>query len=90
MIDLKQELEKLIMLISGRCLLRKEVRQKMFDESITLFHELADNGLCLTSVLFPYAPTMANQRRDRAYAKLLEMLNGIVRSHKSYNEPGGE
>lgn len=86
MIDLKQELEKLLMLISGRCLLGKEVRQNMFDEFITLFHELTDNGMCLISVLFPYAPTLANRRRDRAHAKVSEMLNGIVRSCKSYNQ----
>lgn len=85
MVDLKQELDKLLMLISGRCLLGKEVREKMFDEFFTLFHELTDNGMCLTSVLFPYAPTPANRRRDRARAKLSEMLTEIVRSRKRYD-----
>jgi len=85
MVDLKQELDKLLLLISGRCLLGKEVREKMFDEFFTLFHELTDNGMCLTSVLFPYAPTPANRRRDRARAKLSEMLTEIVRSRKRYD-----
>jgi sterol 14-demethylase len=85
MVDLKQELDKLLMLISGRCLLGKEVREKMFDEFFTLFHELSDNGMCLTSVLFPYAPTPSNRRRDKARAKLSEMLTEIVRSRKKYD-----
>ena len=70
MVDLKQELDQLVMLISGRCLIGKEVRKKMIDEFITLFNELINNGMCLTSVLFPYAPTPANRRRDQARAKL--------------------
>jgi sterol 14-demethylase len=60
MVDLKQELDQLLMLISGRCLIGKEVREKMLDEFITLFNELINNGMRLTSVLFPYAPTPAN------------------------------
>ncbi|OEL27088.1 Obtusifoliol 14-alpha demethylase [Dichanthelium oligosanthes] len=84
-IDLKWELAQLLMLISSRCLLGREVREKMFKEVYTLFHELSDNGLRLTSVLFPYAPTLANYRRDRAHAKLSEMFTKIVRSRKSSN-----
>ena len=85
MVDLKQELDQLLMLISGRCLIGKEVREKMLDEFITLFNELINNGMRLTSVLFPYAPTPANRRRDQARAKLSEMLIEIVRLRKSYN-----
>jgi sterol 14alpha-demethylase len=82
-IDLKQELEKLLVLISSRCLLGKEVREKIFDEFFTQFHEMTDSGTSLTSVLFPYAPTSTNRRRDRARAKLSEMLTRIVRLRKS-------
>ncbi|KAF8653472.1 hypothetical protein HU200_062218 [Digitaria exilis] len=77
-VDLKWELAQLLMLISSRCLLGREVREKMFKEVYTLFHELSDNGLRLTSVLFPYAPTLANYRRDRAHAKLSEMFTKIT------------
>ncbi|KAL6841656.1 hypothetical protein ACP4OV_028595 [Aristida adscensionis] len=84
-IDLKQELEQLLMLITGRCLLGKEIREKMFDEVYTLFHELINNSLCLSSVLFPYLPTLATYRRDRARAKLSKMFRDVVRSRKSSN-----
>ncbi|CAL4893601.1 unnamed protein product [Urochloa decumbens] len=84
-IDLKHELGLLLMLISSRCLLGKEVRDKMFDEIHTLFHEL-DNGMHISSVLFPYAPTPVNRRRDRAHSKLSQIFAEIVRSRRSSNQ----
>ncbi|KAF8765617.1 hypothetical protein HU200_008108 [Digitaria exilis] len=75
-IDLKYEFSMLLMLISSRCLLGKEVRNKMFDEIHTLFNEL-DNGMRLSSVMFPYAPIPVNRRRDRAHSKLSEIFTEI-------------
>ena len=82
-VDLKHEFEKLIMLISSRCLLGKEVREKMFGEFSMLFRELYSGTMHLTSVLFPYAPSPANRRRDRARSKLSKILIDIVRSRKA-------
>ncbi|KAL6841653.1 hypothetical protein ACP4OV_028592 [Aristida adscensionis] len=82
-VDLKHELEQLLTLISSRCLLGKEVREKMFDEVFSLFHELIKNGLRLTSVFFPYAPMPTNRRRDKARARLSRIFIDIVRSRKS-------
>ncbi|KAL6841659.1 hypothetical protein ACP4OV_028598 [Aristida adscensionis] len=84
-VDIKEELERLLMLISGRCLLGKEVREKMFGEVLTLLHQLFDNGLRLTSLFFPYAPTLANVRRDKARMKLSELFSKVVRSRKISN-----
>lgn len=81
-VDLKHEFEQLLMLISSRCLLGKEVREKMFDEFYTLFRDI-ENGVNLVSVFFPYIPIPANRRRDRARVKLIELLSEIVRSRKS-------
>ncbi|CAL4987349.1 unnamed protein product [Urochloa decumbens] len=82
MVDLKQELSQILMLIAGRCLLGKEVREMIFGEVVTLFDELFDNSTRLTSVLFPYAPTLATYRRNRAQTKLSELFTEIVRSRK--------
>jgi sterol 14-demethylase len=84
-VDLKQELEQLLMLISARCLLGKEVRENMFDEVFSGFHELTENSLQLISLLFPYAPTPMTRRRDRACAMLSSIFTEIVRSRKSSN-----
>ncbi|KAK3161676.1 hypothetical protein QOZ80_1BG0080070 [Eleusine coracana subsp. coracana] len=80
-VDLKHEFEQLIMLIASRCLLGTEVRENMFGEVHTLFRELY-NGMGLTSVLFPYALTLANRRRDKARVKLSEIFTKIFRSRK--------
>lgn len=86
MVDLGKELEQVLMLISGRCLLGKEVRDNMFGDFFTLFNEMIDNGINLTNAMFPFAPTPTNQRRDRARAKISEMLIKIVRSRRSSNQ----
>lgn len=83
MVDLKQELDQLLMLISGRCLLGKEVREMIFGEVLTLFDELFDSSTRIASVLFPYAPTLATCRRNMARTKLSELFANIVRSRKS-------
>lgn len=85
-VDLRHELQHLLTLISGRCLVGKEVREGMFDEFFTLFHDMIDNGTHLVTVLFPYAPTPMTHRRDRARAKLSEILTDIVRSRKRSNQ----
>ncbi|KAL6654837.1 hypothetical protein ACP70R_008302 [Stipagrostis hirtigluma subsp. patula] len=82
-VDLKQELDQLLLLISAQCLLGKEVRANMFSEVFTLFHEMINNGTNLINVVFPYAPTMMNHRRDKAHTKLSKMFAEIVRSRKS-------
>ncbi|CAO2142088.1 unnamed protein product [Urochloa humidicola] len=84
-IDLKQELEQLLMLISARCLLGREIREKMFDEVFSAFHELSDNSLRLTSLFFPYAPLPTARRRDTAHARLSKMFTEVVRSRKNSN-----
>ncbi|XP_048527481.1 obtusifoliol 14-alpha demethylase-like isoform X3 [Triticum urartu] len=82
-VDLKLEFEKLLMLISSRCLLGKEVRENMFDEVYTLFHEIEDNGVTLISFLFPYLPSPANRQRDRARIRLTQILSDVVNSRKN-------
>ena len=74
------------MLISARCLLGKEVREKMLDEVFSTFHDLTDNSLRLTSLLFPYAPLPTTRRRDRARARLSRLFTEVVRSRRSSNQ----
>jgi len=74
------------MLISARCLLGKEVREKMLDEVFSTFHDLTDNSLRLTSLLFPYAPLPTTRRRDRARARLSQLFTEVVRSRRSSNQ----
>lgn len=80
-VDLKTELERLIILTASRCLLGREVRDQLFDDVSALFHDL-DNGMLPISVLFPYLPIPAHRRRDRAREKLSEIFTKIIGSRK--------
>ncbi|XP_020591390.1 obtusifoliol 14-alpha demethylase [Phalaenopsis equestris] len=80
-VDLKYELEHLIILTASRCLLGREVRDKLFDDVSALFHDL-DNGMQPISVIFPYLPIPAHHRRDRARLRISEIFESIIKSRK--------
>lgn len=80
-VDLKYELEHLIILTASRCLLGEEVRNKLFDDVSALFHDL-DNGMLPISVIFPYLPIPAHRRRDQARRKLAEIFASIIAARK--------
>lgn len=79
--DLKYELEQLIILTASRCLLGEEVRNKLFDDVSALFHDL-DSGMLPISVIFPYLPIPAHRRRDQARKKLAHIFANIIASRK--------
>ncbi|XBH55264.1 hypothetical protein VPH35_077386 [Triticum aestivum] len=81
-VDLKYELEHLIILTASRCLLGREVREKLFDDVSALFHDL-DNGMQPISVIFPYLPIPAHRRRDQARTRLAEIFATIIKSRKA-------
>ncbi|KMZ66051.1 hypothetical protein ZOSMA_2G00630 [Zostera marina] len=81
-VDLKYELEHLIILTASRCLLGREVRDKLFDDVSALFHDL-DNGMMPISVVFPYLPIPAHRRRDQARKKLAQIFSNIISSRKN-------
>lgn len=80
-VDIKYELEHLIILTASRCLLGREVRDKLFADVSALFHDL-DNGMQPISVIFPYLPIPAHRRRDRARKKLAQIFADIINSRK--------
>jgi sterol 14alpha-demethylase len=85
-VDLKYELEHLIILTASRCLLGREVREKLFDDVSALFHDL-DNGMQPVSVLFPYLPIPAHRKRDRSRARLAGIFASIIQSRKASGQP---
>lgn len=81
-VDLKYELEHLIILTASRCLLGREVRDKLFDDVSALFHDL-DNGMQPISVIFPYLPIPAHRKRDKSRKRLAEIFSSIISSRKA-------
>ncbi|PAN09212.1 hypothetical protein PAHAL_2G005000 [Panicum hallii] len=88
-VDLKQEIDSVLMRIASRCLLGTEVRDHMHGEVSSLLHDLI-GGLHLVSMFFPHLPTPAHRRRDRARARLEEIFSGIARSRKSSDRAGDD
>ncbi|XP_048549696.1 obtusifoliol 14-alpha demethylase-like [Triticum urartu] len=85
-VDLKHELEQVLMLTSSRCLLADVARHQMIlTEIYSLLHEL-ENGANIISFLFPYIPTPTNRRRDKAHIKLKEIFSAAVRSRSQAQE----
>ncbi|KAF6998579.1 hypothetical protein CFC21_014692 [Triticum aestivum] len=82
-VDLKDELNQILMLIASRCLLGNEVREKLFGEIYTLFSGI-EEGVNLVSFMLPYFPVPANHRRDKARIRLTEIVYDIMRSRKTY------
>lgn len=58
---------------------------EVFEEVCDSFRELLNNGMRLSSAFFSYAPTPSNRRRDKARAKLTEILINIVQARRSSN-----
>ncbi|KAF8763011.1 hypothetical protein HU200_008859 [Digitaria exilis] len=73
--DLTHEMEHVILLITNRCLLGKQIRENMFEEVATLIDELFKNGLNLIALFFPYLPIKPHRQRDRARARLGEIIH---------------
>ncbi|KAH7373474.1 hypothetical protein KP509_17G058700 [Ceratopteris richardii] len=80
-VDLKSELEHLIILTASRCLLGREVRDQLFKNVSDLFHDL-DNGMQPISVLFPYLPIPAHKRRDEARKQLADIFAKIIKNRR--------
>ncbi|XP_037438955.1 obtusifoliol 14-alpha demethylase-like [Triticum dicoccoides] len=83
-VDLKHELEQVLIFTSSRCLLGYEVRETMLEEVYSLFNEL-ENGFNFFSLLFPYIPTPPNRKRDKAHIRLKQIFSTNIRSRRSSN-----
>eukprot|EP00899_Mesostigma_viride_P025282 jgi/Mesvir1/5939/Mv00704-RA.1 len=80
-IDLKEELSKLIILTASRCLLGREVRENMFEQVASYFHDL-DLGMLPISVIAPYLPIEAHRRRDRARVAMSKLFAGVIKARR--------
>eukprot|EP00850_Spirogloea_muscicola_P020340 SM000213S06805 [mRNA] locus=s213:36513:40075:+ [translate_table: standard] len=81
-VDLKQELANLIILTASSTLLGREVREHMVNKVSSLFHDL-DLGMIPISVIAPYLPIPAHNRRDRARKELAAIFETIIKTRKA-------
>ncbi|KAJ4792101.1 Lanosterol 14-alpha demethylase [Rhynchospora pubera] len=82
-VDLVHEFERLITLAIARCLLGRDVREILNERIPALLRDLS-GGILPISVLFPYLPIPAHNRRDKARDNLLYI---IMNSRKNSPQP---
>lgn len=88
-VDLLEELSGLIILTASRCLMGREVREHLFETVSMLFHDL-DMGMQPISVLFPYLPIPAHNKRDKSRAELARIFAKIISNRRSTGASEGD
>ncbi|KAL3157764.1 hypothetical protein ABBQ32_012190 [Trebouxia sp. C0010 RCD-2024] len=81
-VDLFQKIAELIIMTASRTLMGREVREQLFSQVTSLFHDL-DMGMLPVSVLLPYLPIPAHNRRDRARAELAKIFAKIIATRRA-------
>jgi sterol 14alpha-demethylase len=84
-IDLYKALSELTILTASRCLHGDDVREHMFAELQTLYHDL-DEGLTPLTVLWSCAPTPEHFRRDKARKQLVELFGKVIKERREHPE----
>jgi len=67
---------------SSRCLLGKTFREQLSSEFAELYADM-EGGLSLLAFFNPYLPTPAFRKRDKARARMVELITEIVEKRKS-------
>ncbi|KAF6003280.1 hypothetical protein F1559_002642 [Cyanidiococcus yangmingshanensis] len=84
--DLLKSLSELIILTASRCLMGREVREQLFEEVSTLYHQL-DQGMQPLSVFAPNFPCRAHWQRNRANHEMRQLFARIIANRrKRYQE----
>lgn len=83
-IDLLAFMKELTIYTSSHCLLGDEFRYELNEEFAKIYHDL-EKGVNPLAFVFPYLPLPVFRRRDKARARLQELVTGIIakRAQKS-------
>jgi sterol 14-demethylase len=84
-VDLYKALSELTILTASRCLHGDDVREHMFAELETLYHDL-DEGLTPLTVLWSRAPTPEHRKRDKAREQLVELFAKVIKQRREHPE----
>jgi len=86
-IDLLTAMQELTVFIASRCLIGHEFRRHLSTEFAHLYHDL-EGGFNLLAFLWPYLPLPAFKRRDRARARMVDLIAQIVAQRRAQNIAG--
>jgi len=80
-VDIHHAFADLIIQTGSATLMGPEIRNELFDEMFKLYQDL-DKGLTPLSVFFPYAPTAAHARRDKARLEIGKLFARIIQKRR--------
>lgn len=84
-VDLYKSLSELTILTASRCLHGDDVREHMFADLQTLYHDL-DEGLTPLTTLWSTAPTKRHAKRDKARKELIELFSKVIKERRAHPE----
>jgi sterol 14-demethylase len=86
-IDLVEFCATLTNYTSTHCLIGREFREQMSDEFAEVYYDL-ERGITPAVYIHPNLPIPSIRRRDKARARLVQMIGGIVAQRKRSGERG--
>jgi len=84
-IELVEFMKQLTINTASHCLLGREFRYEMSDEFAHIYHDL-EKGVNPLAYHYPNLPIPAFRKRDKARARLQELVGGIVQKRKQQTE----
>ena len=81
-VDLLVALNELTVFIASRCLIGEEFRRRLSREFAHLYHDL-EGGITLLAFFNPNLPLPAFRRRDRARARVTELIAGVIAERRA-------
>jgi sterol 14alpha-demethylase len=85
--DLVTAMNELTVFIAGRCLIGEDYRRRLSAEFAHLYHEM-EAGINVLAFFNPYLPLPAFRRRDRARARMVELIGRAVRERRARGVEG--
>jgi sterol 14-demethylase len=79
--DFYDELKELVLRTSTHCLMGGEFRAKLTDEFGALYQDL-EHAVSAASIVDPYGQQDAFARRDRARARLVELISAVIHERR--------
>lgn len=84
-VELVEFMKQLTINTASHCLLGREFRYEMSNEFASIYHDL-EKGVNPLAYHYPYLPIPAFKKRDRARARLQQLVGGIVQKRKQQTE----
>ena len=88
-VDLYTATNELTTFIASRCLVGEEFRRNLSTEFASLYHDM-EKAINMLAFFHPYLPVPSFRRRDKARARMGEMISAIVAARKAAPRQGYE